>query len=236
MRVRALIGALYCRHSASSSASVGCYRARRRRGRSGVPANPEAEAEVHRLLAVENVRHFSDISSWADGAKREQLPASPSHTIRLPLDGSAPGPHPCPGGFCADDALARYETVLADPNQPDAEREIALKYVVHLAGDLQQPLHDVDATGSSLKVEFDGCFSTLHKVWNDGIINEHGGSAANLARVLDPLAAAYTMEGTPLKWSEEGREIAQSEIYCDIFLQTLVKFACRKTAQKQIGP
>jgi hypothetical protein len=174
---------------------------------------PTALAEVQRLLAVEGDHNLSDISSWADKAKREGLAGSPSHTIRLPLDNSPAGEHPCPGHFCADDAITLYSAVLADPKHSDADREIALKYIVHLVGDLHQPLHDTDATGSGIQVIFDGKPSELHAVWDDGIIDEHGGSAREIALELMQSEKGVPDDGGPMQWAEEGRIIAQKQIY-----------------------
>ena len=174
---------------------------------------PSALAEVKRLLAVEGDKNLSDIASWADLAKREGLPGSPSHTIRLPLDNSPAEPHPCPGHFCADDALTLYGAVLADPKRSDAEREVALKYIVHLVGDLHQPLHDTDATGSGIKVVFDGKQTELHAVWDSGIIDEHGGSAEKIAKDLMQSKLNVTTGGAPVDWAKEGLLIAQTQIY-----------------------
>jgi hypothetical protein len=138
---------------------------------------------VEKLLAVEGTRRLSDISLWADQAKADGLPGSPRHTIRLPLDGSATPEHPWPGHFCADDTITRYSAVLADLSRPLAEREIALKYIVHLVGDLQQPLHGVADTGG-LQLSFKGKVASLHSVWDDGIIDDHGGSHQEIATAL----------------------------------------------------
>jgi len=173
---------------------------------------PAAAAEIHRLLAGEGAHHLSDISSWADKAKEEGLAGSPSHTIRLPIDGSVPEPHPCPGHFCADDALTRYGAVLADKTKSDADREVALKYIVHLVGDLQQPLHGTNATGQ-VKVLFRGQQMTLHAVWDDGIIDEHGGSSKQIAAQLIEKEKDVPFGGGPVDWAREDLAIAQHDIY-----------------------
>jgi len=178
---------------------------------------PVAATEVRRLLAVEGYSHLSNISSWADKAKAEQLPGSPSHTIRLPIDGSTPRPHPCPGHFCANDALAQYGATLADRSKPDAEREVALKYIVHLVGDLHQPLHGTDATGQ-MQVLFLGKQMTLHAVWDDGIINAHGKNASKLTAELMKADKNILTDGTPIDWAREDLDIAQHQIYDTVSL------------------
>jgi len=177
---------------------------------------PKAAAEVHRLLAVEGTDHLSDISLWADGVKGQ--PGSPSHTIRLPIDGSEPGPHPCPGHFCADDGLTFYGAVLADKTKPDQEREVALKYIVHLVGDMQQPLHGTTATGG-MKVLFRGQETTLHGVWDDGIIDAHTTDDKKLAVQLIKKEKGVPSGGGPQDWAREDLKIAQQDIYSDVPLQ-----------------
>jgi hypothetical protein len=173
---------------------------------------PAAAEQIKLLLAVEGAHNLSDISSWADKAKSEGLEGSPSHTIRLPLDNSPTPEHPCPGHFCADDALERYSAVLADKSQSLSDREVALKYIVHLVGDLQQPLHDVNNTGQ-MKVVFNGKIMTLHQVWDDGIIDAHGGSAKQITYELIQSEKGVPSGGTPMDWAIEGRSIAQNQIY-----------------------
>jgi hypothetical protein len=174
---------------------------------------PAAAAQVHRLLAVEGAHRLADISLWADGVKGQ--PGSPSHTIRLPIDDSEPEPHPCPGHFCADDALTLYGAVLADKTRPLAEREVALKYIVHLVGDLQQPLHGTNATGG-MKVLFQGQEVTLHGVWDDGIIDAHTTNDKKLAVQLIKTEKGVPSGGGPLDWAREDLRIAQQDIYSDV--------------------
>jgi hypothetical protein len=179
---------------------------------------PKAAAEVRRLLAVEGAHHMADIASWADEAKRDQLPGSPSHTIRLPLDGSPAAEHPCSGHFCADDALIRYGAELADTSLPDAQREVALKYIVHLVGDLHQPLHGTNATGQ-MQVVFRGKQMTLHAVWDDGIIDVHGGGAEKIAHELMKTEHVMPLQGEPIDWAREDLYIDQHNIYNEVPLK-----------------
>ncbi len=50
----------------------------------------------------------------------------------------------CPQGDCASAQLPALLATLADPGRPRAERNVALKWIVHLVGDLHQPLHAAD--------------------------------------------------------------------------------------------
>jgi hypothetical protein len=175
---------------------------------------PAAREQVKQLLAVDHVHHLWEISEWADEAKSEGLEGSPSHTIRLPIDGKAPAEHPCPGHFCADDAITRYSAVLTDSTQSAQDREIALKYIVHLVGDLHQPLHGTNATGSGVQVVFQGKQMNLHVVWDSGIIEAHSRDHADLAKELMHTEEGHVpTNGGPVDWAHEDLVIAQQQIY-----------------------
>ena len=53
------------------------------------------------------------------------------------------GPH-CPRGQCVAAKTQDFLSVLRDPTARSAAKAEALKFVVHFAGDLHQPLHDED--------------------------------------------------------------------------------------------
>src|SRR5262249_28828037 len=64
--------------------------------------------------------------------------------------------------------------ILADISISAVERVKALLFVVHLVGDLEQPLHNAerqsDKGGNEVSVRFFGLKKNLHEVWDDGIL------------------------------------------------------------------
>ena len=75
-------------------------------------------------------------------------------------------------------AIERYCKVLrstAKPRMPPPtkeERVEALKFLIHLAGDLHQPLHVSrarDRGGHDIAVEFVDNKTNLHRVWDSGL-------------------------------------------------------------------
>ena len=106
---------------------------------------PEASAEARRLLAIDGAPDIAAIASWADDYRRSHLRTGPWHFVDIPLD--APGydaARDCPRGACVVARITMFAAALADRSRPDVEREVALKFVVHLVGDVHQPLHDED--------------------------------------------------------------------------------------------
>jgi S1/P1 Nuclease len=181
---------------------------------------PQAWAAAQKLLALDNASHLSDIASWADQIKQDQR-ADPdaehvAHSIRLPLDHSGYVPDLCPSHFWAVAALLKYDSILSNHSLPDAQREEALKYVVHLVGDIHQPLHTSANTGGHVFVMFDGRQTWLHKVWDTDIIRDHGGSTQAVARELISTERDLNYGGDPASWALEGRDIARDEIFSQI--------------------
>lgn len=165
------------------------------------------------LLAMDGASHLADIASWAD--ENKGLPGSPEHGVRLHFDAPV-NTNNCHSHFCVTGGITFYEHQLADPSLPATQRETALKYVVHLIGDVHQPLHCVVTGFSRTPVIFEGRQQTLHKVWDDGIIKEHGGDASQIAQSLLREHANVPLGGTPTDWAVESRDTAQQEIFKDV--------------------
>lgn len=81
-------------------------------------------------------------------------------------------------------AIERFEDQLRDPRSTDDERRWALKYLIHLIGDIHQPLHVgrlEDRGGNDVLVEWFGESTNLHLVWDVYLIGASGLEAADLA-------------------------------------------------------
>ncbi|MBV8502593.1 MAG: S1/P1 nuclease [Paucibacter sp.] len=166
---------------------------------------PAARAQVDRLLKLEPGATLESVSTWPDEVR---TPATaPWHYVNLPRDSGCTyvAPRDCPDGACVVEAIERQTAILAS-NAPDAERLMALKYVVHLVGDVHQPLHAGyadDKGGNTYQVQFAGRGTNLHSVWDSGLIRAWPGG-------LDALRAAVHAEvetpddsSVPARWAEE---------------------------------
>ena len=63
-----------------------------------------------------------------------------------------------------------------------------LKFLIHLIGDLHQPLHVgrlEDRGGNSVKVKWFGASSNLHRVWDEGLIEFQQLSYTEYARAIN---------------------------------------------------
>lgn len=176
---------------------------------------PAARKQVEMLLAVDHAKHLSEISTWADTIKKEHHPDAPAHSLRLPLNHSSDVDQTlCPSNYCAVRGLETWLKVLADKSQPAERREEALKFVVHLVGDIHQPLHAAEFTGHE-PVVFNGQAQNLHLVWDMSINATRAKKHEDLAALLEKDAAThkYFTGGTPTDWALESRDIVRDKIY-----------------------
>lgn len=96
-------------------------------------------------------RDLREIASWPDCIRRlrQQQSTGAFHFDDVPLCGDvppAPPPLPayCEEGKCATEALKGFIATLSDHHGSRQRRARALAWIIHIVGDLHQPLHDVD--------------------------------------------------------------------------------------------
>jgi hypothetical protein len=135
----------------------------------------EAKAAVHRLL---HGQHLSEEGSWADDIVQSRPETAKWHYVNIPNEGgNYRAPRDCPNGQCVVAKIEEYRRVLADRSMPPGERAEALKFVLHLVADGQQPMHCVDLEdrgGNDVEVTMKGHSGslTLHQVWDTTLIED----------------------------------------------------------------
>lgn len=70
-------------------------------------------------------------------------------------------------------AIVRYENVLRDSKTSQKDKKEALRFIIHLVGDIHQPLHaglSGDKGGNDIKVKWFGKKTNLHRVWDEDLI------------------------------------------------------------------
>src|SRR5262249_4648172 len=142
--------------------------------------HPNAKAKVAVEALLDPGETLADASTWADEQKGHVRGSAPWHYVDVPLDeprydAQFSGPDPSKG--CIVDKIREFTAILGDPARPVEERRVALRFVVHLVGDLHQPLHvgdNGDGGGSDTQVRFFTRGSNVHRVWDSGIIERAG--------------------------------------------------------------
>ncbi len=152
-----------------------------------------ARANVQLLLGDEDL---AQAATWPDDMKSDpadfwQKQASPWHYVTV-REGDAYTSADAPPEGDAMSALARFTATLRDPAASMVDRRLALRFVVHIIGDLHQPLHaggGNDRGGNDMKVSWFGRSTNLHSVWDSAMIEQRSLSYSELA---DWLARAIT--------------------------------------------
>lgn len=107
---------------------------------------------------------------------------------------------------------------LTEPVTTPDEKEIALKFLIHLIGDAHQPMHisrKEDRGGNTIQVRFDGKGTNLHSLWDSKLIDHEHLSDANLTAACDkatPEEIKQWQSGDPMTWLWESYQIS-SELY-----------------------
>lgn len=139
--------------------------------------DPAAKAEVARLLAAEPGATLASIAPWADQLRAEDPDLGKRsagwHYVNMAEDGCIyDPPKHCRDGDCVVEALKAQSARLADRSLSDADRLQALKFVVHLAGDMHQPMHagyGHDKGGNTYQLRFNERGTNLHSLWDSGM-------------------------------------------------------------------
>jgi hypothetical protein len=198
---------------------------------------PRAAHEVAFLLEHDRLadrtpsgrRTLAEVAYWADeikdytwGKRRASW-----HFDDVPVCEPADPARYCRNGGCASAQLARQIAILADRSQRLRDRDEALKWVVHLVGDIHQPLHAADhhdRGGNTIQVSFFGVrdnppYGTmrLHTVWDvqmvQRLITDRQGENAIVAEPIAGAQKARWEQGTIADWVSESNAIARELVY-----------------------
>jgi hypothetical protein len=156
-------------------------------------------AEIEMILGNQGL---AEMATWPDEQRSNPQPfwqkdANPWHYVTLP-DGKQPSEMVAPAEGDASTALARFAAIVRDRQKPRDERALALRFIIHIIGDLHQPLHvgnGSDRGGNDIKVTWFGEPSNLHSVWDSGIIERQGLSFTEYSsRLQQRLSAEQTIK------------------------------------------
>jgi len=179
---------------------------------------PEAKAALSRILENESL---AEISTYADENRSNpadfwQKEAGPYHYVTVPK-GKTYDQVGAPHQGDSFTAIEKYTKVLKDKKATRANKQLAIKMLVHIIGDLHQPLHAGDGTdrgGNDVKVNFFWEDSNLHSVWDSGLIERLNLSFTELTNFLapkiTPQQAKEWQTTDPLVYIKESAEIRET--------------------------
>jgi S1/P1 Nuclease len=184
--------------------------------------------DLDKFGAPSGRRTLAAVSDWADEISGTPAAQPRWHYDDAPACDSGPKARYCPEGQCNTEQLKRLVTVVGNTHATKRERNEALKWVVHLLGDIHQPLHAADngdRGGNLVTVALAGVRTrgreSLHRAWDDELV-EQALRADRHRRVpadIDALAleakrlAGRAGQGTPDGWALESNELARTAAY-----------------------
>ena len=181
----------------------------------------KARDSILKLLQGESLEA---VSTWADEIKTQRPDTTNWHSVDIAVKyHDYQRARDCGKGVCIIEAIEQQRRVLENPKYSDSERAEALKWLVHLIGDLHVPFHVAtndnppDMAANRVKVTFlNGRPTSLHAVWDNDIINtalreaRQGVAeyASQLGRGAGGKGGYVSPRGTVTLWAVESHELA----------------------------
>lgn len=176
----------------------------------------KAKKAISKILKGQSL---AAVSNFGDEIKadRQFRKFSAWHYVNFPADKDYKDVEPSEHG----DLVMGINTcisIIKNPNSSEVDVAFYLKFLVHLIGDLHQPMHIgrlEDKGGNDIQVQWFGQGSNLHRVWDSNMINDYGMSFTELSHKLPMLSKNQIKElqkGDVYDWVEESQDIA-NELY-----------------------
>ncbi len=176
---------------------------------------PKTLAKAKRIL---NGQDLVSVAVWADTIKFQRPETRGWHFIDVPVSDPSPDlANYCKGDNCITAKIDYFKEVLKSNQFTPDQKEEALKFVVHLVGDVFQPLHcaedNHDKGGNGKQVRFEGLKMNLHSLW-DSVIQKHDkGDERDLAALIEKECQASVVYDTIQDCALASHNIAATVIY-----------------------
>jgi hypothetical protein len=116
------------------------------------------------------------------------------------------------------ESLYRFEETLRDSKDTKEHKIEALKFLIHMTGDLHQPLHvglAEDRGGNSIRVKWFKTETNLHSIWDEDLIDFEKLSFTEYANYLNHFTKDEKKEfqsGSFMDWAKESQDL-RPEVY-----------------------
>lgn len=191
-----------------------------------------------------------DAATWPDRVGRLIDDMDPFHFVNFPRGATTYNrQRDCPEHNCIIGAIAWYKRTLVNKEAPLNIRRIAFRFVVHLIGDIHQPLHAAygdDRGGNSIDIRFHSTETNLHSLWDIAFLETELSSSADIAKKINQSISFKErqswQDGNPVAWAEESFALARSHAYKvpetgeidDEYTKTALSIIYRRLAQAGI--
>lgn len=167
----------------------------------------KAQKAVQRILGNQSM---ALAATWMDDIKSDHSYdyMRDWHWVTIPDGSTYAAAEKNPHGDAVE-AIGRMVAALKSDTISVERQAFCLKVLIHLVGDLHQPLHvgkGDDKGGNDFQVRWFGNGSNLHRVWDSGMVDESQLSYTELARSLDHATREQMQlwsQGSAADWAEE---------------------------------
>ena len=110
--------------------------------------------------------------------------------------------------------IEKCKAVILDENSSEEDKVFYLKLLVHLMGDLHQPMHvgrAEDKGGNAIKVKWFYKGTNLHRVWDSDMINHYQMTYTEIAEnaaIISKTQVKLLQKGTIADWANETQTFA----------------------------
>lgn len=170
-----------------------------------------AKRKIEKLLQGESLAF---VSTYADEIKsdRKYNQYKPWHYVNMPFDVKYEDSEKNPKGDLIT-GINHCIKVLKDKESSVEDKRFFLKMLIHLIGDMHQPLHvgrAEDWGGNKIQVQWHKKGSNLHRVWDEDLLNKWDMSydeLADNAKKLSKNQVKAIQNGTIVDWLHESHKI-----------------------------
>jgi len=209
--------------------------------------SPATLVKVKQILAAAD-RDIREAATFPDDIRNQQPQTKPFHFIDIPFEDDGPVNPPLPSAPHVLSKIKDFSDSLTAGRGSAQEKADAVSWLIHMFGDVHQPLHciehrselhpDGDRGGNSFKIR--GAKRNLHSLWD---------SAVNVTQSLDedeiadqiiqahPRSSLQTDLGVtnPEKWARASFKLAKMHAYTleeDPANPPVVSMAYKKNMEK----
>lgn len=201
-----------------------------------------AKVRIEQILGVEDL---AEASTWPDFMRSNpddywRRTANPWHYVTVPEGETYPNVEIPEWGDAAT-ALASFRETLRSETASIEDKALALRFTVHIIGDLHQPLHagnGLDRGGNTFTVTFFDKMTNLHGVWDSDLIDHEQLSFTEmtdwLGRTISPENVQEWSDTDPAIWINESALIRDTIYPEDRDLRWDYVYAHRDTYRQRL--
>ncbi|MFY0603404.1 MAG: S1/P1 nuclease [Flavobacteriaceae bacterium] len=201
----------------------------------------KTKRKIRKLLKGQSLAF---VSTFADEIKSDKKYREfyTWHFVNMPLDSTYNNSEKNPAGDLVT-GINKCIEVIKDSKSSKKDKAFYLKMLVHLIGDLHQPLHigqKEDRGGNRVQVKWFGKKTNLHSVWDTKMIEGFNMSYIELAKNAEKLSKKQIktiQEGTVVNWVDETHKLTRKiykSVKKDENLRYRYSYDYLTTARKQI--